>query len=275
MGLTEMQVASAVASHPCAFIPLYNNAKQYIFYIHQMLSDLVGVIIILATGMLLSILFKKLTVPAAVTGGIIGLLVFIGAGYAGIIMMASFFTLGTVATSWKIKTKQQLGLAEKNKGKRTAAQVIANAGAAAILALLIWLAPQQKNMLLVMIASTFSAATADTLSSELGNIYGNNFYNIITLKKDQRGLNGVVSLEGILIGLGGSIIIGLIYCICLKWNTENTAIIILAGTAGNVADSVIGATAERRNLLDNNAVNFINTCMAAVTALGLYILLKY
>ena len=73
-----------------------------------MLSDHIALIIILTAGMLLSIFFKKLTVAAAITGGIIGLLVFMGAGYTGIIMMASFFILGTAATSWKIKTKQQL-----------------------------------------------------------------------------------------------------------------------------------------------------------------------
>ncbi|MEP6846359.1 MAG: DUF92 domain-containing protein, partial [Panacibacter sp.] len=83
-----------------------------------MFSDQIALPIILVAGMLLSVFFKKLTVPAAFTGGIIGLLVFIGAGYAGIIMMASFFMLGSAATAFKIKTKQQLGLAEKNKGKR-------------------------------------------------------------------------------------------------------------------------------------------------------------
>ncbi|CAN5624674.1 hypothetical protein BH10BAC2_BH10BAC2_13250 [soil metagenome] len=237
-----------------------------------MLSDHIGLIILLAAGMLLSVFLKKLTVTAAITGGIIGLLVFISAEYRGIIVMASFFMLGTAATSWKIKTKQRLGFAETNKGKRTAAQVIANAGVAAILGLLVWLVPEQKDILVLMIAATFSSATADTLSSELGNIYGSNFYNIITFKKDQRGLNGVVSLEGTLIGLSGSIIIAMIYSAGTGWNTANAVIIIVAGTAGNLADSVIGATAERKNLLNNNGVNFLNTCIAAITGLLLHLL---
>jgi len=237
-----------------------------------MYVDYIEILLILLTGMLLSIYFKKLTVPAAITGGIIGLVIFIGAGFTGIVMMAVFFILGSATTSWKIKTKQQLGLAETNKGKRTAAQVFANAGVAAILGLLAALYPHQKDILNLMMAATFSSATADTISSELGNIYGSKFYNIITFKKDKRGLNGVISLEGTLIGMAGSIIIGIIDRTGSGWNTANAVIIIAAGTAGNLADSVIGATAEQKSLLTNNAVNFLNTCIAAIIALVLYLL---
>lgn len=222
--------------------------------------------------MFLSVLFKKLHVTAAVTGGIIGLLVFMGAGYTGIVMMAAFFILGSSATSWKIKTKQQLGLAEINNGRRTAAQVIANAGMAGILGMLLWLYPEQKNVLSIMLASVFSSATADTLSSELGNIYGSKFYNISTFKKDQKGLDGVISLEGTLIGVTGSIFIALIYAIGFGWNTLTILIIILAGTVGNLSDSVMGAVAERKHTLKNDAVNFLNTCFGAITAFILFFL---
>jgi uncharacterized protein (TIGR00297 family) len=235
--------------------------------------DYIGILLILLTGMLLSIYFRKLTVPAAITGGIIGVLVFTGAGFTGIVMMAAFFILGSAATSWKIKTKHQLGLAETNKGRRTATQVTANAGVAAILGLLASLYPQQKDVLHLMMAAAFSSATADTLSSELGNICGSKFYNIITFKKDQRGLNGVVSLEGILLGLAGSMIIGIIYTTGLEWDITNALIVIIAGTTGNLSDSFLGATLERNQFLKNNAVNFMNTCAAAITGLFLYLLL--
>jgi uncharacterized protein (TIGR00297 family) len=235
-----------------------------------MSSDLFLLSAILIAGILLSILSKKLTVAAAITGGIIGLLVFTGAGYTGIIMMAAFFILGSAATSWKIKTKQQLGLAETNKGRRTAAQVIANAGVPAILGMLAYFYPLQKGIFNLMTAAAFSSATADTLSSELGNIYGSKFYNIITFKKDERGLNGVVSIEGTMFGFAGSIIIAVTYAIGHEWNMHYIILIIAGGTAGNIADSVIGATAERKELVANNTVNFFNTVIAAITALLIF-----
>jgi uncharacterized protein (TIGR00297 family) len=219
--------------------------------------------------MLFSVLSGKLTVPATLAGGAIACLIFLGAGYAGIYMLATFFILGSVATSWKLGLKQQLGYAEKNKGKRTTKQVLANGGLAAITGLLAWLYPAQKNLFLVMIAASFASATADTLSSELGTVYGRKFYNIITLKKDARGLDGVVSIEGIIIGLIGSALIAVIYSLAYGLH-KNFLWITIAGTIGNLADSLLGAVWERRNLLHNDTVNFLNTLIAAIAALVLY-----
>jgi uncharacterized protein (TIGR00297 family) len=186
-------------------------------------------------------------------------------------MLALFFILGTTATSWKMSTKQKQGIAERDKGKRTAGQVIANAGVAGIAGLLMLLFPHQANVLFMMLAASFASATADTLSSELGNVYGSRYYNILTFKQDSRGLNGVISVEGTLIGLIGSAIIAVAYTLSRGWGI-NFVWIILAGTVGNLTDSVLGATLERRHYLGNNAVNFLNTLVAAITALLLSML---
>jgi uncharacterized protein (TIGR00297 family) len=224
--------------------------------------------VILTVTMFLTVRMEKLTLPAALTGGGIGLLIFLGAGFTGIAMMATFFILGTSATSWKSTTKVALGIAEETKGRRTAGQVLANAGVAGILGVSIWLSPQHTTDFRLMMAATFSAATADTLSSELGNIYGSRYYNIISFKRDQRGLNGVISIEGILIGIIGSTVIACEYSAGFGWNI-NFLWIIIAGTIGNLADSILGATVERKRYLTNNAVNFFNTLAGAMAAWGL------
>ena len=43
--------------------------------------------------------------------------------------------------------------------------------------------------------------------------------------------------------------------------------IVLAGTVGNLVDSIIGATWERRGVIKNDAVNFLNTLAASLAAL--------
>lgn len=221
------------------------------------------VYVFLLGGSALSIIGRKLTVAGAITGALVGLLVFKGAGYTGIAMLALFFIAGSGATAWQVSKKQQLGVAESNKGKRTMGQVLANGGIAAILGAMAWLLPQQNVLMQVMIASSLAAATADTLASELGSIYGRRFFDIITLKKSPPGPNGVVSIEGTLIGIAGAALIALVYALGFGFN-QLFFIIIIAGAVGNLSDSVLGATLERRNLIGNNLVNFLNTGIGAL-----------
>ena len=228
------------------------------------------VVIILSGGMFFSVRAGKLTVAGALAGGLMGMAIYAGAGFPGLAMLGTFFLLGTGATAWQAGYKERLGLAEKGKGRRTAGQAIANAGVAATLAALAWYFPNQAQLYRVMLAAAFASATADTISSEMGNVYGRRFYNILTFRKDTRGLNGVVSLEGTLLGILGSALIGLIYGIGFGWNV-NVLWIIIAGTFGNLTDSVLGATLERRHYLTNNAVNFLNTLLAALVAMGFHL----
>lgn len=229
------------------------------------LTSLTVIIIILA-GMLLSVKKNKLTPAAGVTGGLIAGILFIGAGYPGIILMASFFILGVIATAWKFNKKKSEGLSEGKHGRRNTGQVLANAGAAAMLSLWILFFPGEKNVLLLMIAGAFSSATADTLSSELGNVYGKNFFHMLTFKPMQRGENGAVSVNGFLFGLLGSAIIALIFMLISGWNFSQLIIIIIAGTIGNIADTIMGLSLEYEKLISNNIVNFLNTAVGAATA---------
>jgi uncharacterized protein (TIGR00297 family) len=235
-----------------------------------MLSKYWLIISILFIGAILSVKAGKLTAIAGLTGFAVGLSIFAGAGYTGITMLATFFLLGTVATSWGISGKQRLGIAEINKGKRTAAQVLANAGIAAMLGLLVIMIPGHKDLFQLMIAASLASATADTLSSELGNIYGKKFYNILTLKKDKRGLDGVVSMEGTLVGIAGSVCIAVVYLIGYELSSR-FLLIVIAGTIGNLFDSFLGASLERKNYLNNNAVNFLNTTAAAFVIFVFYL----
>lgn len=221
--------------------------------------------LIVLAGVLLSIQFKKLTPVAAATGGLVSVCVFAGAGYTGIWVMAAFFVTGVLVTAWKLETKQRNGLAETDKGRRRAGQVLANAGAPALIGILAYSHILNETTAPLLIAACFASATADTVSSELGNVYGKRFYNILSFRKDQRGLNGVISVEGTLFGLAGSTLIALIYAVGFGWSRQ-LIIIILAGTAGNLMDSILGGTMERKHYLNNNAVNFLNTCFAAMIA---------
>jgi uncharacterized protein (TIGR00297 family) len=227
---------------------------------------------ILTAAMAGSVAAGKLTVAAALTGGVLGWLIYAGAGFTGIALVAVFFLLGTLATSWRKGYKEDSGLSEKNSSRRNAGQVMANAGVAAICGLLCYVLQEYVFICRLMMAASLSSAMSDTLSSELGNVYGKRFYNILTFKKDTRGLNGVVSLEGTAIGVAGSMVMALVYAVGFGFNLSTFFIIVIAGTIGNVFDSVFGASLERKAVLNNDWVNFLNTLIAAAVALFLYFL---
>jgi uncharacterized protein (TIGR00297 family) len=226
---------------------------------------------ILLTGMALSVLLRKLTLTGAITGGLLALFIYLGAGFTGIAIMAAFFIMGTLATGHRIEAKEVLKAAEKAKGRRNAVQVLSNAGVPAFCGLLAWAFPEHVYIFQLIMAAAFSSATADTLSSELGTLYGKKFYNIVTFQNDQKGLDGVISLEGTLFGLVGSMAIAVIFALGFSWNL-GLVWIIVAGTVGNLADSLLGATLQRRHYLNNNGVNLFNTILAALTAFFLFLL---
>jgi len=222
----------------------------------------------LCAGMFLSVYHRKLTLWGSVCGGLIAYIIYLGSGYTGVLMMAAFFILGTGASAWRHQLKVDMGVAEADKGRRVASQVMANAGVPAVAALIALCFPSQRESCMVLIAAAFASATSDTLSSELGNVYGRRFYHVLSWQKDIRGENGVISLEGSLAGLAGSAAIAFLFA-CFKGWTHLVAVVLIAGMAGNIFDSVLGATFERKRLLGNDAVNFLNTLFAALVAGGL------
>ncbi|HVU98588.1 MAG TPA: DUF92 domain-containing protein [Puia sp.] len=234
-----------------------------------MLASHLFVIVLLIGAAAAAVYRRKLTPAAGITGVLTGAAIYAGSGYPGLLLLALFFILGTAATSWGKEKKRNIKGSAAHESSRTPGQVLANAGVAAILGLLIIIIPHHYSLFLLLMAASFSSATADTLSSELGMVYGRRFINILTLKPDQRGLDGVVSLEGTFIGIVGSILIAAAWALATQWSLHQFITIVLAGTFGNLADSALGALFERKGKLGNNTVNFLNTAIAALFALVL------
>jgi uncharacterized protein (TIGR00297 family) len=223
---------------------------------------------LIGIGVLFSIIKNKLTVIGALTGGIIAILILYGTGAMNVILLAAYFILSIIATNWK--KNEKLLLKNEQNTRRDAGQVLANGGIAGLCGLAALLFPYHIPIFIFLLAASLSSAIADTLSSELGMVYGKNFVNILSFKKDKKGLDGVISIEGTLIGIAGSLIIALLYSWVTGWTIYST-IIVIAGTIGNIADSLLGASLERKEIIGNNAVNFLNTLIAAITA---FLLLK-
>jgi uncharacterized protein (TIGR00297 family) len=236
--------------------------------------SLIIVTLILVLGAVLSVVSNKLTSIAGVCAFFVGQAIYIGAGPGGLTTLAAFFILSTLATAHKKEQKASLEAKPQHPEKRKAGQVFANGGIAALLGIISMPLPEHHVLIALMMVSAISAATADTLASELGMIYGRNAFNILSFKREAKGLDGVISIEGTLLGIAGSVIIACIYSAFTGFDPMGMIIIVAAGTLGNLIDSILGALLERKHIISNNMVNTLNTLAGAVSALCLWKLLS-
>lgn len=204
--------------------------------------------------------FKKVSLSGAIAGAIISFLI-LWNNWVNFLLFGLFFVLGSVATKWQFERKRQLNVVQENEGIRTWVHATANGGIPAFCSLLTLLFPDFTSLTYAATAA-IAAALSDTLSSELGNVYGSKYFDILNFKKGKRGEDGVISLEGTLFGIFGSLLIAILFGI-LNNNYHIILPITIAGFAGNLMDSYLGATLQRKGWINNHFVNFLNTSFAA------------
>jgi uncharacterized protein (TIGR00297 family) len=204
-------------------------------------------------------------------GWILGTLIYVGLDWRGFLFLMIFFGVGTAATKLGYKKKAERGLAQEKGGRRSARHAIANAGVAAACAAFAATTPHGEVFALALVAA-FATALADTSSSEIGQLYGRRTFLITTLKPVPRGTEGAVSLEGTLAGVTASLLVAVVGWAVGFYAPAVIAVVVLAAFVGTTLESLVGATIEKWGLLDNEAVNFLNTLMGALVAVGLLFL---
>jgi uncharacterized protein (TIGR00297 family) len=202
-----------------------------------------------------------------------------------LVPVVAVFLLSFVATRLGREQKERLGTAEKRQG-RTAAQVAANLGIAAIVSNSIiqtWLLDSGMFLhngiammpLYAPMVASLAEAAADTVSSEIGQVAGGQPRMITTLRKVDPGTDGAISLIGTLAGIAAAGLVALAGALALSGGWEMFWVACAGGVFGLFFDSLLGATLERRGWLNNDAVNFLSTASAAAFALGLLVVLSH
>ncbi len=217
---------------------------------------------------LLALGLKMVNRSGAATGFVLGVAVYMGFGYKSFAMLFGFFVLGSLATRLGYKSKARRGIAEKRGGARSWREASANTLAGACFSILA-ITTHHETAFLVALAAAFAEAAGDTVSSEIGQWLSQRAYLITTFKPVPAGENGGISVGGTLAGLVASgIVAGLGYRVGLC-SARGAAVALAAGFAGNLLDSLLGATLERRGLVTNGIVNFAGTSFAGGLALAL------
>jgi len=217
-------------------------------------------------------ILRAATPAAALTGGLFTITLYLWTpGWRTLLWpLLALFLLTFAATRFGRRRKESLGVAEGKRG-RTASQVVANLGAAAIAGIPIsahhvWLGLYPGRVALIAAIAVLGEATADTLSSELGEVLGGEPYMLTTFRRVPAGTDGAISLNGTLAGAAGAAIIIAIAAVTLRLSSTESALAFVAAFVGLFIDSLLGATLERRGWLNNDAVNALSTLAAALLA---------
>jgi uncharacterized protein (TIGR00297 family) len=210
---------------------------------------------------------RGVTTSGAAAGALVCFVLLIGAGPSGLIALFAVFLLTWAATRIGYARKQSLGTAERRAG-RNAAQVFANLGVACVCAGIYAIGWRDSRMLIALIAALAEAA-ADTVSSEIGQAVGGVPRLVTNWKPVPAGTDGAITLAGTAAGVAAASAVSLSGVVGSGLGWRSAPICAAAAIVGMIADSFLGATLERRGFLDNNAVNFSSTAIAAMIAFAM------
>lgn len=218
---------------------------------------------------------KAWLTPAALAGAaLVGLLLWWGAGLAGVGALLFFFLTASALTRLTRGRTGRAGSAaaldEAAGGtRRSLSQVVANGGVAAAAALLGGIGLLSGAGALV--AGALAAATADTWASELGRAVAGPTRLLTTWERVAPGRSGGVSAAGTGAGLAGAALLGLAWGL-LAGGPAGPAVgaALAAGAAGMTLDSALGASVEGRvRWVGNDAVNVAGTLLGGLVGWAL------
>jgi uncharacterized protein (TIGR00297 family) len=195
---------------------------------------------------------------SGVLGAIItGTLIFGFGGWVAGLTLIAFFTYSTLLSKYKERQKNKVAVEKFDKGsRRDIGQALANAGAAAIAAVLYFVYPANVWLFAAFVAA-MASANADTWATEIGVLSKRPPRLIITGKVVTPGTSGGITVLGTSAATIGGLVIGIstyifygLYGLITPGTTANFGgfwIIIsglVGGFTGSMFDSFLGATVQ-------------------------------
>ena len=254
-------------------------------------------VILAAAVAFITIKKKAFTVPAALSACAMLIIAAVCSGWSGIvIVLAAYFTIFAVDMIVGDRSEKVTKSINQRSGARGIVQVIANALAATIAAVVGFIL--KKPELMMVYAAALTECLADSLASDVGVLSKKDPVDICRMKRIKRGLSGGVSLLGTLSALAGCVWMFLISWIFFGLSLDLFIVIIVIPMVGILIDSILGSLVQAKyecavcgkstektfhcgekanhaggiKLINNDAVNIISNFVTAILA-AVYVLL--
>jgi len=208
---------------------------------------------------------RSVSMSGAIGGAVIGTAIYAAAGWRGWIMLFLTFLAASVSSRLGLRRKMLLGIAEERGGRRGPGNAIANTGVAAAAAVLA-ITTHSETAAMIAFVTALAAGGSDTIASEIGKAWGRRTFLLTTLRPVPPGTSGAVSLEGTAAGLVGALLLALAGIGLGLTPDRALAAIVIGATIGAFAESLLGATLEAPGIVNNDVLNFLNTAIAAASA---------
>ena len=179
---------------------------------------------------------------------LVGTLIFGLGGWQWATILLTFFISSSALTRLFGRRKAALNEKFEKGGQRDAAQVLANGAVASLFAGLHFFFPAATWPWLAFAAS-MAAVNADTWATELGVLNPVPPRLITNGKAVDKGTSGAISFYGTLSTLAGAALVAILAAIINPYNQSSLItyyflLITLAGIAGALFDSLLGATVQ-------------------------------
>ncbi|GIV38618.1 MAG: membrane protein [Thermonema sp.] len=232
-----------------------------------------AIYLLLAAAAMAAYMLKKLSIAGSIAGWLTASMLLYSNGRVALGCMALFFVAGTAATALHDKHKS----GRQPHATRSIANVLSNTTGVWVASLLRLLLPENHfspEMGLLAVAVSQATALSDTLSSELGQLYGKQCYSILGFRRVTPGEDGGISRAGLLAGLGGSLLMA-VYMSFFISQYRLLLLLVAVSWAGNLLDSLLGATWQKQGLLNNHGVNALSNLLTTLAFLFMLRLIGY
>ena len=207
-------------------------------------------------------------------GGIAAAAVLLVIGVLGgldwLLMLVVFALVGFIVTKIAFSKKKDKGVQEGTSGERGWKNIVGVALAPAIISILNFTIPGHHDLMSVVYLSTITVAASDTVASEIG-VRDARTWLITTFEKVTAGTNGGISVLGSAVSFVAALAVAVLGWVILFRDLSWLLLIpAFAGMAGNLLDSLFGATIEDR-YITKYTNNFVTGLLGGLIAALIYL----
>ncbi len=225
--------------------------NKYIFYApNDTAINFFAGAIFAAAVCFISIIFRFLTLSGALSAFLLAVPIF---GFGGIkwsLPILTFFSLSSILSKYREYRNPELKNIFAKSGRRDHMQVFANGGIAGLLVIINrFFFKGDSELIYAVFVSSLAAACADTWGTEIGTLFKKKTLSILNFRTVNPGSSGGISVPGTLGAAAGALIIALSSLFWVNQNIFNYIFLIsAAGISGSIADSILGASVQRKNI---------------------------